>query len=222
MAHTEDEMWDVAERAVADGADTLRSATTHRDIRAWATEAKVATKKLWPKVKTELRKQLDIDYDQLAADTVAREAAELAASADTAPLIELCAAGDAEVGSFAVCSARDDHESWYGEFHPQDRIYEDGDDFSAEHAAADKAVFLAGKVREKLDLPAVRLTVYSSHPDLDADALSASATRHRVVASVEYRDQNSAVALCRAPGYRTWREIRLPALITPDDAAVAS
>lgn len=217
MTHTSE--WDTAEQAVTDGAATLRDAHTHRDIRAWATDAGVATKALWPKVKTELRKQLDIDYDQLRADTTAAESEQLAQEAELAPLIELCCAGDSEVGTYAVCAAADDHESWYGDFHAKDLIYRSGDDLSAERSAADKAIFLAGKAREKAGLQTVRLVLHTSHHELTAEHVASPAARHRVAVTLELSDQNPAIALCRAPGYRTWREIRLDALFTPAAAS---
>lgn len=216
---TQDHDWDTAEQAVTDGADQLRTATTHRDIRAWAQDAGVATKNLWPKVKTELRKQLDIDYDELRASVTARESAELAEQAATAPLIELCCAGDAEVGTYAVCAADNDHESWYGDFHSNDLIYRTGDDLSAERSAADKAVYLAGMARAKAGLDTVRLLLHTSHHELTAHHLAGTAAKHRVAVTLELTDQNPAVALCRAPGYRTWREIKLDSLITPAPAS---
>lgn len=211
---TQSDDWNTAETAVSGGAEVLRSARTHREIRAWADEAGVATKALWPKVKTEMRKQLDIDYDQIRDQTTAAEAAQVSAAAASAPVIELCSAGDGEVGTYAVCAADNDHESWYGQFHAKDLIYRAGDDLSAERSAADKAIFLAGKAREKAGLDSVRLVLHTSHHDLTAADLAATASRHRVAVTVELSDQNPAIALCRAPGYRTWREIKLAALLT--------
>ncbi len=213
--------WDAAATAVTDGADELRAASTHREIRAWAESAGMANRKLWPKVKTELRKQLDIDYDALRSATTEREATEVAAAAELidAPTVELYCAGDAEVGTYAVCAAADDHESWYGDFHPKDTIYREGDELSAERSAADKAIYLAGQARQNAGLDAVRLVLHTSHHDLDTASLAATASRHRVAVTLELSDQNPAIALCRAPGYRGWREIRLSSLFTPAEIA---
>ncbi|WP_299577476.1 hypothetical protein [uncultured Williamsia sp.] len=210
--------WDRAAEVVAAGADELRGAPTHREIRAWAKRENVQTKAMWPKVKTEMRKQLDLDYDELAAATVAAEAARLDAAAADAPLVRLCVAGDAEVSTYAICAAADDRQSWYGTFFDDDRIF-DGSDESAERSAADKAVFLAGKVREHLGVPALRLVIESSHPDISADMFTLSGNRHQVQVRVEHVETNPAVALCRAPGYRTWREIPLQKLVEPAEVA---
>ena len=213
--------WAAAAAAVTAGADELRAATTHREIRAWADSAGMANRKLWPKVKTELRKQLGIDYDAIREQTTEREASEVAAAAELidAPTVELYCAGDDEVGTYAVCAASDDRESWYGEFHPKDTIYRAGDDLSAEHSAADKAIYLAGQARQDAGLDAVRLVLHTSHHDLDTAVLAATASRHRVAVTLELSDQNPAIALCRAPGYRGWREIRLTTLFAPAEVA---
>lgn len=208
--------WDTAAAAVAEHADRLRAATTHREIRAWADEAKVTGKRMWPKVKTELRKQLDIDYDALRTATTDREAAEVSAAAALldVPAIELYAAGDAECDSFAVVAVGDERDSWYGDFHPKDTIYR-GDDLTAELSAADKAVYLAGRARDAQGLDAVKLHLFISHPDVDTTALAATAARNRVAVEVEVTDMNPAVAMCRAPGYRQWREVKLTSLFAP-------
>ncbi len=214
------EQWERAQSAVAEHANTLQAATTHRELRAWA-EAQDLTDppSQWVKIKTELRKQLDIDYDQLRADTLAGETKALAEVGEDAPTITLCVAGDDEVKSYAICPPDNDSESWYGEYHPKDRVYVEGDALSAETAAAEKAVFLAGKAREAIGADAVRLTILTTHPDLAATDLAASANRARVIVTVEHTEQNPAVALTRAPGYRTWREIRLDRLVTTTTTA---
>lgn len=219
MATDAKTQWQRAETAVSERADELRTHTTHRAIRAWAEALDLTDPPgQWVKVKTELRKQLDIDYDQLRERTVLNESAEVKAAAADAPSVTLCVAGDAEVGSYAVCHPINDTESWYGTFHPKDRTYVEGDDLSAETSAALKAVFLAGKLREKIDAPAVALTIFTTHPDLTADDLVAEATRARIAVTVEHTEQNPAVALTRAPGYREWREIRLDSLLATAEA----
>lgn len=206
--------WDRAESAVSDHADTLRAATTHREIRAWAEEHDLTDPaSQWVKVKAELRKQLDIDYDDLRDAVTARETEALATAATTAPTVVLCIAGDAETGSFAVCHPEDDRQSWYGTFHPKDKTYIEGDDLSAEKSAAQKAIFLAGKLRQKINADAIALTILTTHPDLAAEDVAKEANTARVVVNVEHTEQNPAIALTRAPGYREWREIRLDSLL---------
>ena len=65
----------------------------------------------------------------------------------------------------------------------------------------------------------MRLVLHTSHHELSADMLAATASRHRVSLTIEVTDQNPAIALCRAPGYRTWREIKLDSLVTATEVA---
>jgi hypothetical protein len=213
--------WTTAETAVREHADELRTLDTHTALYGWAKTHKLDTRALWPKVKTELRKQLGIDYNEIRGRVVAERAAKVVESAQDEPLIELWSAGDAEVSTFAVCNA-DATEAWYGEFHSADSIYDAGDDLSAELSAAEKAVFLAGKAREHHGLVAVRLLLHTCHPDIDADSVAASAARHQVAVTIDVGEQSPAVPQCRVPGYRTWHEVRLDALFVADDASEAA
>lgn len=204
--------WETAETAVDAHADALRAMTTHTELYGWAKDNKLATQALWPKVKTVMRQRLGIDYNAIRDQVTAQRAAEVAAAATQAPVIELWSAGDAEVASFAVCDSTGE-QSWYGEFRPEDRIYA-GDDMSAEVSAADKAVFIAGKAREHAELPTIGLLLHTCHPDIDAADLAAAAARHRVAVEIDVDDQSPAIALCRAPGSHGWRDIRLEILLS--------
>lgn len=207
--------WETAEKAVAASADELTAMTTHTELYRWAKDNKLDSRALWPKAKTVMRQRLGIDYNAIREQVTADRAAEVAAAAADAPMIELWSAGDAEVASFAVCDATGE-QSWYGEFRSDDRIYAD-DDLSAELSAADKAVFIAGKAREHADLSVIRLLLHTCHPDLDATDLAAAASRHRVAVDIDVDDQSPAIALCRAPGSHSWRDIRLDVVLAAGD-----
>ncbi|ETD30955.1 hypothetical protein [Williamsia sp. D3] len=213
--------WTTAETAVRENADELRTLDTHTALYGWAKTHKLDTRTLWPKVKTEMRKQLGIDYNEIRDRVVAERAAQVVESAHEAPMIELWSAGDAEVSTYAVCNA-DGTEAWYGEFHSNDNIYDRGDDLSAELSAAEKAVFLAGKAREHQGLEVVRLLLHTCHPDIDADSVAASAARHQVAITVDVAEQNPAVPQCRVPGYQSWHEVRLDTLFVVDDSETAA
>ena len=213
--------WTTAETAVRENADELRTLDTHTALYGWAKTHKLDTRTLWPKVKTEMRKQLGIDYNEIRDRVVAERAAQVVESAQDAPLIELWSAGDAEVSTYAVCNA-DGTEAWYGEFHSNDNIYDRGDDLSAELSAAEKAVFLAGKALEHQGLEVVRLLLHTCHPDIDAASVAASAARHQVAITVDVAEQNPAVPQCRVPGYQSWHEVRLDTLFVVDDSEAAA
>ncbi|NKT91636.1 hypothetical protein GS854_00830 [Rhodococcus hoagii] len=90
------------------------------------------------------------------ANALRRE--QIAAAAADGPLLEIFTAADGQ-GSFAVC-APDGSIVSYGAFHPDNRIFKQDDQLSADRAAADHAVFLAGKAREDLDVEAARLRLH--------------------------------------------------------------
>lgn len=209
--------WKTAERAVRDNAAALRSLTTHTELYGWAKDNKLATRRLFPPFKTELRKQLHIDYEQLREQAIADRYAELTAAAAEAPVIELCCAGDAEVHTFAVCNL-EGGDPWYGDFHEEDPIYKEGEQITADLSAAGKAVYLAGQAREYAGLEAINLTLTTSNHELDIERLRKDAVRHRVLVTLDVAADNPALALCRdLPGYRGWREVSLTDLIEPGD-----
>lgn len=153
--------WEQAADAVRTAADELRTSDSS-EIRAWAKKNKLLSRSMWPKVKRELVKQLDLDYDVLRDAEATKRKKEIAEAAATAPLVELFAAGD-ERGSFAVLGPVDD-AAWYGTFHKNDTVFKEGNQRSADDSAAGKAVFLAGKAREDANVPAVRLLLHISNP----------------------------------------------------------
>jgi hypothetical protein len=208
--------WDQAAAAVRDAADHLRTAST-ADLRAWAETEGLFSRSLWPKVKRELYKQLDVDYDALRTAESEQVTVEVAQAAESAPLVELYAAGD-ERGSFAVVGDGED-TAWYGTFHAKDAIFKRGDQDSADDSAAGKAAFLAGKLRDELGAPAIRLILHISNPNVDGTRLAAIAAKHGVhLEQLEIADDNPASVWCEVPGHRAWQAIRLTDLLVDTGA----
>ncbi|MBY4212620.1 hypothetical protein HQO27_01715 [Rhodococcus fascians] len=210
------EEWDQAAAAVRGAAHELRTADT-AGVRSWAENAGLFSRSMWPKIKRELYKQLDVDYDTLRAwegEHVTEQVAEAAASA---PLIELYAAGD-ERGSFAVVGAGED-TAWYGTFHAKDAVFRHGDQDSADDSAAGKAAFLAGKLRDELGVTAIRLILHICNPNVDGTRLAAIAAKHGVhLERLNISDDNPAVVWCEVPGHRAWQAIRLRDLLVEEEA----
>ncbi|MFC8178738.1 hypothetical protein ACFULT_07685 [Rhodococcus sp. NPDC057297] len=207
--------WDTAASAVRAAADTLRTADTAA-LRAWAEDAGLFSRSLWPKVKRELYKQLDLDYDTLRAREAEQVTDEVAEAAAAAPLIELHAAGD-ERGSFAVVGDGEE-TAWYGTFHAKDSVFRLGDQDSADDSAAGKAAFLAGKLRDELGVPAIRLILHITNPNIDGTRLAAVAAKHGVhLERLDIDDDNPAVLWCEVPGHRAWQAIRLTDLLVDED-----
>lgn len=212
--------WNTARDSVRDNADTLTAMTSHSELFTWAQDHGIDTGSLFRKWKTELRKQLHIDYDALRQKAFDTRLAEMAAAADTAPQVLLHAAGDSEVNSFAVCSEHGE-DPWYGEFFDNDRV---DDQDSADLAAARKAVYLAGQAREDKGLDLIGLRLVVSNHRVTTQALQRDILRYNVFVTIEVvdnGDDNPALEVCRMPGFRTWREVSLTDLLATADLAAA-
>ncbi|MCZ4537996.1 hypothetical protein O4159_21560 [Gordonia terrae] len=186
--------------------------TSHSELFGWAKEHGIDNGSLFRKWKTELRKQLHVDYDALRQEAFDARLAEMDAAAEAAPQVMLYAAGDSEVNSFAVCSEHGD-DPWYGEFHDNDRVT---DQDSADLEAARKAIYLAGQVREYKGWELIALRLVVSNHRVTTQALQRDMFKHSVFVTVEVVDNgedNPALEVCRMPGYRTWREVSLTDLI---------
>lgn len=209
--------WDTARTAVRDNATALREMTSHADLFRWAKEHGIDTGSLFRKFKTELRKQLHIDYDALRQRAVDARLAEMAAAAPSAPQVRRFTAGDIEVEAFAVC-AEDGEDPWYGDFHDNDSVT---DQTSADVAAARKAIYLAGKAREQEDLDLIALRLVVSNHHVTTEALQRDMLRHHVHVTLEVVDGgNPALDVCRQPGFRGWREVSLTDMLAADQEAV--
>ncbi|MDJ0396166.1 hypothetical protein QMK17_22875 [Rhodococcus sp. G-MC3] len=209
--------WDQAAAAVREAQEQLRAADTTA-LRSWAEEAGLFTRSMWPKIKRELYKQLDLDYDVLRAHEAEQVTGEVADAAASAPLVELYAAGD-ERGSFAVVGDGGEETAWYGTFHAKDAIFRRGDQVSADDSAAGKASFLTGKLRAELGVPTIRLILHISNPGVDGIRLAAITAKHGVhLQQLDITDDNPAAQWCEAPGHRAWQAIRLTDLLVDDTA----
>lgn len=219
--------WDTARDSVRDNADTLKAMTSHSELFRWAKEHGIDTGSLFRKWKTELRKQLHIDYDNLRQKAFDARLAEMDAAAETAPQVMLYAAGDSEINSFAVCSEHGE-DPWYGEFHDNDRV---DDQDSADLESARKAIYLAGQARDYTGLELIGLRLLVSNHRITTRALQRDILKHSVFVTVEVVDNgedNPALEVCRMPGFRTWREVSLTDLLAaaeptagPDQGEVA-
>lgn len=210
---SEAQAWEKAAHIVSEHSATLKTLETHAELYAFAKEHSLNTVSLFPKYKTELRKQLDVDYEQMRDRAQRQRLAEIESAAQSSPNVILYCHGDAEVSAFAVCGQDGEH-AWYGEFHENDHEYRAGDQDSAELSAASKAVFLAGQIRLALNLDAIRLTLRTPAHQVGAAELARAAIRAGVSVEVEVLDENPALEVVRLPGWQSWREIRLTDLVT--------
>lgn len=208
--------WDLVAGKVRDNAEQLRAMTSHGELFRWSRDNDLDKPWLFKKFKTELRKQLDVDYDALRAAVQEQRRAEIADKAGAGPHVTLWAAGDAEAESFAIAD-REGTVLWYGEFFDDDRLYREGEQDTADTSAAEKAVWLAGKVIEDAGAEAGRLQLTVSNHEVDQDVIAAAAVKARLVVAIEISDDiNPALEWCRENGSKSWREVRLSDLIDTD------
>ncbi|WJJ14695.1 hypothetical protein P9990_27010 (plasmid) [Prescottella equi] len=210
--------WGTAAEAVAElGKQRSVAEMSASDLREWASQTKVMTRTLWPKVKRELYKQFDVDYEEAReAETAARTAA-LKAAAESAPIAELFAAGDGR-GSFAIVGVENTSDvCWYGTFHPEDKVYKADDQDSADEAASGKAVFLASKVRESLKADALRLRLHVSSERINGVKLADLAAKKQIILELDVMARgNPAEDWTQEPGYSYWQSIRLSDLVVEE------
>lgn len=210
--------WDTARDAVRDNSAELKAMSSHTELFTWAKSNGIDTGSLFAKFKTELRKQLHIDYNELRQKAFDARTEEMAQQAAGVPQVTLYAAGDSEVDSFAVCS-EDGEDPWYGEFHENDRVT---DQDSADISAARKAIYLAGQAREQESLELIGLRLVVSNHHVTADSVQRDSLRHKVFVSIEVVDNgedNPALEVCRLPGFRSWREVSLTDLLAASSGA---
>lgn len=237
MALSRTQEWDKAKRFVAAHADDLTALDTPGAIFTFCESHRHTGKTLWPKIKTELRKQCGIDMDQLKADAaqaMADKARTLSQDAAGAPVVELYTAAELVekpsrddedeieiVPVFAICD-RDGNPVWFNSLHPKDRE-KVTTELDAAADVARKAVWLAGQVRDDQGLEVVRVILHHNHPGLDAEALARAGVKHLVAVQLVHVDDpeaNPATSICLdAHGYRDWHEHRLADLLPADVAA---
>lgn len=237
MALSRAEEWAKAKEFVAEHADELRELDSPGAIFKFCEKKRHGGKSMWPKVRTELRKQLSIDLDQMRADAAAAladKARHLSAAAADAPTVELYTAGELVekpsrededeieiVPVFAIADLAGD-PVWFGSVHPKERE-KITNELAVATDAARKAVWLAGQVRDDQGLEVVRVIIHHNHPGLDADALARSGVKHLVAVTPSHVDdpvENPATTICLdAPGYRDWHEHRLSDLLSTPAAS---
>ena len=208
--------WDAIAALVEENAEELGAMTTHSELYAWAKEQELATKSKFPKFKTEIRKQLDLDYDELRAEAKKRYEEELEAKAEAlnaeskdGPRVVLNAAGDAEVNSFAVCKG--EKVLWYGTFHPDDKHY-DGEQTTADVEAMKKAVWLATKIKEAAKVETLMLELHVCNHEVPKP--TGACVKAGLGLEFHLNDQGvPAVDWCRENGFLGWREVALPPLV---------
>lgn len=170
---------------------------------------------LFHKVKQELYKQAGINYEaeyrrrKVERDALlAQRELEVATAAVDSPVLVLTIASDADRMRFAITD-RADNPVWFNTFHDRDEV-PTGDHAEAAQAVAQKALWLAGKVRDHLSRDAIAVVVQHSVP-ITPPRLRWSAVSARAVPQFKKIPsmQNSARDWLQVDRFRQWQENRL-------------
>ncbi len=116
------------------------------------------------------------------------------------------------------CAVRKGSLPGTGEFFDDDKIRKEGDQNSADLSAAGKAVFLAGKVREELEVDALTVRIHVLNHHVRSGDLMRAALGAGVVVEIDVDDDTTALDWCREPGSKSWRETKLERLVATASA----
>jgi len=200
--------------------DELKEMKTHGELRQWAIANGMDNRSAFPRFKKSLL-DIGIDYNAIRSGIKKekRKALEQAVNYETTLYVDAKASAD----RFAITD-EDGNVLWYGRFFDNDRDY-DGEQSSAELAAAKKAVWFAGKIKETLNEDAIRLNLYvdaqwllyQDHPGQKGFVLTQLANRYNVQLNLEWipGKDNPADEWTTASGYQKWSENDLSALAQP-------
>ncbi|WP_067974952.1 hypothetical protein [Mycolicibacter icosiumassiliensis] len=185
--------------------DELRALTDHHGLKAWAESHDLMTQQRFPRFKKALLEH-GIDYAALRS----RAAQEKRDSATHG--ITLISDAKASARRFGVCD-QDGDPVWYG------RDFDEiGEQSAAEMAAAKKAVWLAGKIRQQQGLSVLALTLkvdaqwltYANGESGGGKAaeLRNAAAKAGIVLTVEWipGTDNPADQYTVGGGYMKWQE----------------
>lgn len=200
---------------VAEAKEKLASMTSHGQLREWAIVNGMDNKATFPRFKEALL-GIGIDYEQVKTGIQAKNHEELLASITHE--VTLFVDAKASAGKFGICD-RYGNVIWYGRFFDNDDA---GEQSRAELCAAEKAVWLASKVKEALDLPALRLNLivdaqwltYQDHGGQKGYILSRKARKYNIDLNVEWipGTQNPADEWTTEPGFKKWSDNNLKEL----------
>lgn len=195
--------------------EQLKAMQTNRELRAWAVANGMDNRSAFPKFKKALL-EIGIDYDVIKH---AREA-EREETLESQVTHEVIMFTDAKAATqkFAVCDENGE-VLWYGKF-----FNGEGDEQSdAELDAAKKAVWLAGKIKEEMKFPALRLILnvdaswlcYQDHAGQKGFALTILARKNNIQLFMNHIPGaiNPADKFTVLTGYKKWQDNDLKSLV---------
>ncbi|WP_040797890.1 hypothetical protein [Nocardia higoensis] len=132
------------------------------------------------------------------------------------PHISLAAAADCSHGTFAVCGD-EGRALWYGPFLDSDADNPHGDSFAGTMAAAQRAVWLAGRARADAGHTEATLHLVLSDGDVDTVTLACTASMSGLILDLVISEDNPALDWCQVFGSLDWNPGALVSLVDQDE-----
>jgi len=200
---------------VIENADALKAMTTHTELREWAISQGFNNRSAFPKFKLALN-EIGLDYDVIKTGIKKQKSEELKAKINYE--LTLYSDAKASAGRYGITD-KDGNVVWYGRFFENDNASEQS---SAELEAAKKAVWFASKVKEALNEPAIKLTLYvdaewltyQDHSGQKGYALTTLASKYDIQLEVLWISgkKNPADKWTVASGFKKWQDNDLKSL----------
>ena len=204
--------------------DVLLEMKTNAALRAWAISNGMDNRAAFPKFKLALN-EIGLDYDEIKTG-ISKASTDKLISEITHE-VTLYSDAKASHNRFGITD-EDGNPLWYGKFFDNDTDY-NGEQSSGELAAAKKAVWLAGKIKESIGAKAIRLNLmidaqwltYQEHSGQKGYALSLLAKKHNIELNVQWipGKDNPADEYTVSSGFKKWSDNDLSAvanLIAPE------
>lgn len=218
LSDAERARWAEIDSLVADHKTSLKAASTHEDLKEFATEHGLMNKKDFGKYKVSLRK-IGVDYESLREKTFKsrdnQRVQQLADLPEAVPTVRLWTAAVEKdtKASFAIVDA-ENTAVWYGDFFPNDYTRVPGDIVSAEQSVIEKAIWIAHKAITALGGDVGRVIITTNYPDFDSDDFAAAAVKNGVAVEIVVDpDDTRALDMAQAPGYQRWQDTNLADLV---------
>ncbi|MET8779635.1 hypothetical protein AB0H49_30515 [Nocardia sp. NPDC050713] len=128
------------------------------------------------------------------------------------PHISLAAAANCANGTFAVCGD-EGRALWYGPFIDGDADHPHGDRCAGAMAAANRAVWLAGRARADAGHAEATLHLTVTEPDIDIVTLACTASISGLVLDLICSEDNPALDWCQVFGSLDWNPGALVSLV---------
>ncbi|WP_431967919.1 hypothetical protein [Nocardia sp. bgisy134] len=128
------------------------------------------------------------------------------------PHISLAAAANCANGTFAVCGD-EGRALWYGPFLDGDIDHPHDDRLAGAMAAANRAVWLAGRARADAGHAEATLRLVVTEPDIDTVALACTASMSGLVLDLVCSEDNPALDWCQVFGSLDWNPGALVSLV---------